>query len=77
MSSRLIVPIVEGHGEVEALPVLIRRIFGAFREGVIPAIKRAMQVDDRPCIIDFQVCREENVMPMVPAGGSVDQMLLS
>jgi len=34
MTSRVIVPIVEGHGEVEALPVLIRRIFQTFRPGV-------------------------------------------
>jgi hypothetical protein len=44
MSSPLIVPIVEGHGEVEALPVLIRRIFGAFRAGVSPVINPPSRV---------------------------------
>jgi len=41
-----------------------------------PAIEQAMAIHDRPCLIDFQVVREENVMPMVPAGGTVDDMLV-
>jgi acetolactate synthase-1/2/3 large subunit len=40
------------------------------------AIKQAMSVKDRPCLIDFVVARDENVMPMVPAGGTVDDMLV-
>ena len=40
------------------------------------AIAKAMAVNDRPCLIDFQVARDENVMPMVPAGGTVDDMLV-
>lgn len=44
MSSPLIVPIVEGHGEVEALPVLIRRIFSTFRVGVAPVINPPARV---------------------------------
>ena len=43
---------------------------------VRPAIKQAMSVKDRPCLIDFVVARDENVMPMVPAGGTVNEMLL-
>ncbi len=43
---------------------------------VRPAIKQAMAVRDRPCLIDFVVARDENVMPMVPAGGTVNEMLL-
>jgi acetolactate synthase-1/2/3 large subunit len=43
---------------------------------VSAAIKKAMAVDDRPCLIDFLVDREENVMPMVPAGGTVEDMLV-
>lgn len=35
MSTRLIVPVVEGHGEVQALPVLIRRIFAAYAPEVV------------------------------------------
>ena len=44
MSFPLIVPIVEGHGEVEALPVLIRRIFAAFRPGMIPVVNPPSRV---------------------------------
>ncbi len=40
------------------------------------AIKQAMAVKDRPCLIDFIVARDENVMPMIPAGGTVDEMLV-
>ncbi|MBN1459016.1 MAG: biosynthetic-type acetolactate synthase large subunit [Armatimonadetes bacterium] len=40
------------------------------------AIKKAMSVKDKPCLIDFLVARDENVMPMVPAGGTVDDMLV-
>jgi acetolactate synthase-1/2/3 large subunit len=43
---------------------------------VAPAIKKAMALKDRPCLIDFIVARDENVMPMVPAGGTVDEMLV-
>jgi len=43
---------------------------------VRPAIKKAMALKDRPCLIDFLVARDENVMPMVPAGGTVDEMLV-
>jgi len=43
---------------------------------VIDAIQKAMAVKDRPCLIDFHVAREENVMPMVPAGGTIDDMLV-
>jgi acetolactate synthase I/II/III large subunit len=45
-------------------------------EDVGPAIQRALEITDRPCILDFWVAREENVMPMVPAGGSIDQMMI-
>ncbi|HUT75914.1 MAG TPA: biosynthetic-type acetolactate synthase large subunit [Armatimonadota bacterium] len=43
---------------------------------VRPALRKAMRVRDRPCLIDFRINREENVMPMVPAGGSIDQMMI-
>jgi acetolactate synthase-1/2/3 large subunit len=43
---------------------------------VAGAIKQAMAVKDRPCLIDFLIDRDENVMPMVPAGGTVDDMLV-
>ena len=39
------------------------------------ALKAALQVTDRPVIIDFWVDREANVYPMVPPGGALDNML--
>ena len=46
------------------------------KEEVRPAIQKAMRLKSKPCLIDFQVEREENVMPMVPAGGSINEMLV-
>jgi len=45
-------------------------------EELLPAIQKAIQVNDRPFIIDAWVEQEENVYPMVPAGGSIDQMMV-
>jgi acetolactate synthase-1/2/3 large subunit len=45
-------------------------------EEVEPALQRALECTDIPCIIDFIVAREENVMPMIPAGGSIDKMMV-
>lgn len=39
------------------------------------ALKQAFTVTDRPVVIDFWVDREANVYPMVPPGGSLDNML--
>ncbi|MBI2083899.1 MAG: biosynthetic-type acetolactate synthase large subunit [Deltaproteobacteria bacterium] len=44
---------------------------------VEPVLKESMKVKDRPVLIDFQVAKEENVMPMVPAGKGLDEMLLA
>ena len=44
MTARLIVPIVEGHGEVEALPLLIRRIFSEYRSDVYPIVNPPSRV---------------------------------
>ena len=41
-----------------------------------PAIAQAMATKDRPFLIDFTIAREELVKPMIPAGGSIDQMLV-
>jgi acetolactate synthase-1/2/3 large subunit len=40
------------------------------------AIKQAVENRDRPVVIDFRVSREENVLPMIPAGQSVNEMRL-
>ncbi len=39
------------------------------------AIRTALGITDRPIVLDFQVDREENVYPMVPAGKSVKEMI--
>jgi len=46
-------------------------------EQVRPAIEQAMEVDDRPTFIDFVVAKEENVFPMIPAGKTPDDIMLS
>ena len=43
--------------------------------GVRPALEQAMQVQDRPVLIDFVVDRKENVLPMIPPGGTIKKML--
>lgn len=44
-------------------------------EEIDPALSRALAVTDRPVIIDFLVEREADVFPMVPPGGTLDNML--
>lgn len=44
MSAPLVVPIVEGHGEVEAIPLLIRRVFAEYRPGVFPVVNPPSRV---------------------------------
>jgi acetolactate synthase-1/2/3 large subunit len=45
-------------------------------EQIVPAIRQAAEYKDGPFLIDFRIEQEENVMPMVPAGGSIDQMMV-
>jgi len=40
-----------------------------------PALAQAANVTDRPVFLDFQISREANVWPMVPAGAGIDQMM--
>jgi len=42
---------------------------------VVPVLEKAIGLR-RPVVIDFRVAREENVYPMVPAGGSLTEMIL-
>lgn len=44
---------------------------------VEPTFKKAMEINDRPTIIDFVVHREENVFPMIPAGGTIEEMMVN
>jgi len=45
-------------------------------EEVESAIEWALEKNDAPVIVDFMVEGEENVFPMVPAGGSIDKMMI-
>ncbi|MHB1488003.1 MAG: acetolactate synthase large subunit [Acidimicrobiales bacterium] len=45
-------------------------------EEVGPAIDKANQIDDRPVVIDFRTDAREKVFPMVPAGGSNDDIVI-
>jgi acetolactate synthase-1/2/3 large subunit len=38
-------------------------------------VLRVGLASDRPAVIDIRVCREANVFPMIPAGGSVHDMM--
>ncbi|MCK5148662.1 biosynthetic-type acetolactate synthase large subunit [bacterium] len=57
--------------------------FGAWAKRVTmadqvrPVIEAALEVVDCPRVIEFVVSREENVMPMVPAGAATTDMLES
>ena len=43
---------------------------------IIPALDEAVKCNDRPILIEFVVEQEANVMPMVPAGGNISEMML-
>jgi acetolactate synthase-1/2/3 large subunit len=45
-------------------------------EDVRAAIDKAMEIDDRPTVMDFRIAREENVFPMIPAGQSIEEMMV-
>ncbi|NGP87210.1 biosynthetic-type acetolactate synthase large subunit [Fodinibius halophilus] len=39
-------------------------------------LQQAMEVNDRPVVMDFQVEEHENCYPMVPAGAAINEMVL-
>lgn len=41
------------------------------------AFDKAMEINDRPVILDFHTTREENVFPMIPAGQSIEEMMVN
>jgi acetolactate synthase-1/2/3 large subunit len=50
--------------------------FRATQPSEVEEVLRIALQSDEPAIIDFRVKREANVYPMVPAGGSVEQMMI-
>jgi len=47
------------------------------KEDVVPTLKKALDIKDKPIVIDFWIEEEENVFPMVPAGASLDEVITS
>jgi acetolactate synthase-1/2/3 large subunit len=47
------------------------------KEDVVPTLKKALEIKDKPVVIDFWIEEEENVFPMVPAGASLDEVITS
>ncbi len=45
-------------------------------EDVAPTIEKSLAIDDRPVVVEFVVDPDEMVFPMVPAGGSNDDVIL-
>jgi acetolactate synthase-1/2/3 large subunit len=45
-------------------------------DDVLPTIEKANAIDDRPVVVDFRTETTEKVYPMVPAGGSNDDIIL-
>ena len=45
------------------------------KDQVRPTLDKAMQITDRPCIMDFRIPGEENVFPMIPAGKTFEDMM--
>ena len=45
------------------------------KDEVEEAIRRAKDIHDRPCVMDFTVVEEENVFPMIPAGKSIEHIM--
>ncbi len=46
------------------------------KEQVVDALKKSLEYSDVPVIMDFQIEREENVFPMIPAGQSIEEMMV-
>ncbi|OGS02777.1 MAG: acetolactate synthase, large subunit, biosynthetic type [Elusimicrobia bacterium RIFOXYB12_FULL_50_12] len=44
------------------------------KKDVVPALKKALAVN-KPVILEFMVEQEENVLPMVPAGAALDEII--
>jgi acetolactate synthase-1/2/3 large subunit len=71
--------------EMKVLPdfVMLAESYGAagfvakVKEDVDRVIGEALKITDRPIIIDFQTTLEDNVYPMVPAGGAVSDIVLA
>lgn len=61
----------------------VARAYGAegirvVKKSEVPqALKKALAVKGRPVVVDFFVEQEENVLPMVPSGAPLDEIITS
>jgi acetolactate synthase I/II/III large subunit len=70
--------------DLEASPdfVLLAQAYGAKGirvtdpEDVQGALAEAMAYTDGPTVIDFRIAKEGNVYPMIPTGGTIEQMVV-
>lgn len=70
--------------DIEAQPdfVKLAEAYGAVglrvtdKKDVESAIRKSLEYTDRPVLIDFHIAREENVFPMIPAGQSIEEMMV-
>ena len=46
------------------------------KEQVTDALRKALEINDKPVIMDFRIEREENVFPMIPSGQSIEEMMV-
>jgi acetolactate synthase-1/2/3 large subunit len=44
-------------------------------DDVVPVLKEALKIKDRPVFMDFEVDWKAKVFPMVPAGAAIDEMI--
>ena len=41
------------------------------------ALNKSMEITDRPTVLDIRIFKEENVFPMIPAGQSIEEMMVN
>jgi acetolactate synthase I/II/III large subunit len=46
------------------------------KDQVVDVLRKSMEYTDRPVLMDFHIEREENVFPMIPAGQSIEEMMV-
>jgi acetolactate synthase-1/2/3 large subunit len=71
--------------DMEAQPdfVKLAEAYGAIglransADEVMDVLKKSMEYNDLPVLMDFHIEREENVFPMIPAGQSIEEMMVA
>lgn len=76
MNRRFFSPIVEGHGEQEALPVLIRKIFTEFSPQIIPVINPPIRVKSGSFLNDTEYFRKYVSLAAAKAAQADGELLI-